>query len=214
MPKRSLMRKKSLRKSRGYRNYKCAKNLALEAWKGVKMLKGLVNVENKMFTVAVSQSVANTGVVLPLAAIPAGDDVDTRNGNSILGKYWSWRFRCAMNASASHTTVRLMCFVDKANQGVDPSPSDVLEALNVSAPMNVDNTDRFTILYDKQFTLNITANQEISGHAFRKLNFHLKYTGVTNADYSINQIYMLLISDEPTNLPGVDGYSRIGFYDN
>lgn len=208
------MKKRGFKKRRYRRRGMTTNQMINYAVKGVRLLKGLVNVENHMYTQSVNTTISNAGSISSLGAIAAGNDTDNRQGNSILAKYWSWRFRLDMSASATKTTTRILVFVDKAGQGVVPAVSDVLVAANPSSPLNVDNTDRFVILYDKQYALSITGNQTVSSHSYRKLNFHMKFSGTAGANYDINQIFILLISNEPTNFPIIDGYSRIGFYDN
>lgn len=214
MPKRRVTRKRG-----GYRRFKkrymSYSRMAYTAYKGVRMLKGLVNVEKKLFTNSgFSGNPSNTGYITVLNTINAGDDVAERNGNSILAKYMTGKIYITQNSSATNTVVRCIIFQDLANQSSTPSVASVLEAVNPASPMNVDNVDRYWILYDRMITLSTGGKTMVPLNIFRRLNFHCKYDGTGGTDYEINAICMLLISNEPTNTPTVTGYWRLAYYDN
>lgn len=208
-------RRKNNRYNRFKRKYMSYSKMAYQAYRGYKLIKGLVNVEKKLFTNnAFSATPDNTGVVTVLNTITAGDDANQRNGNSILAKYMTTRFYVTQNASATNTVLRCIIVQDLQNQGATPAVTDILQAAAATSPMNNDNVERFWILYDKMITLSTGGNTMIPITNYKALNFHCKYTGTASTTFSMNAICMLLISNEVTNTPAVTGYWRLAFYDN
>lgn len=189
-------------------------NMAYTAYRGVRLLKGLVNVEKKLYTVPLTSIPTNTGVVQVLSAMAAGDDVNNRNGNSILAKYVLYSGTATMPNGEYTQTVRFMILQDLKNEGSLPAVTDILETSNVNAPLNADSVDRFWILADKKFTLNSGGGESKPINVFRRLNFHIKYDGTSAADYDTNSIILLTISDATSAPPTITGYSRLAFYDN
>lgn len=200
------------------------KLLAYKAYKGMRFIKGLVNVENKKFDVAaVGQAVDYAGAAIArLSTVQAGDDVGNRNGNSILAKHLLFRYTLHGNTTADSTIVRCIIFADTQFNGTNPTAALVLEsgqlstANAVNAPLNVDSAGRFMILRDKVHVINNQLdNYSVIGHynAWIPLNFHIKFTDVTTGGWT-NQIFVLFISDQQTNTPSVDYSSRLSFYDN
>lgn len=198
-------------------------DIATQAYKGVKYLRGLVNVENKKFDVAATgQAVDYAGTVIRLSTVQAGDDVGNRNGNSILAKKLLFRMTLHGNTTADSTVFRCIIFYDTQFNGTNPTPGLVLEsgqlstANSVNAPLNVDSAGRFTILRDKVYVL----NNQLDAYSVVKhlkywipLNFHIKFTDTTTGGWT-NQLFVLFISDQQTNTPAVDYSSRLNFYDN
>lgn len=188
--------------------------MAYVAYRGVKTLRGLVNVEKKYIDDNIGQTIPNTGIVDLISAVAAGDDVTNRNGNSILAKYLVLKGFVRMSASATATNVRVMIVRDLNNQGSNPTVADILDGATDVSLLNKDNTSRFWILYDKMFSLSNNGTQQVSLDIYRRLNFHLKYSSTVSTAVLSNAIYLVAIADEPTNVPQIQGVSRIAFYDN
>jgi len=189
-------------------------NMAYTAYRGVRMLKGLVNVEKKLYTKSIVSTPTIAGTVQVLTDMAAGDDVNNRNGNSILAKYILYSGTATMPESEYTQTVRFIILQDLKNEGSLPSPSDILETVNVNSPMNADAVDRFWIIADKKFTLNSGGGESKPINIFRRLNFHIKYDGVLAADYDTNTLLLLTVSTGTSAPPTITGYSRLAFYDN
>jgi len=184
------------------------------ALRGVKFIKGIVNAEKKKFTQSISQTPNNTGTVVNLCNIAAGDDASQRDGNSILLKYIDYKLTATINASATSTTIRQLIFIDKSNQNSNPSVTDVLENASQVGQLNVDNVARFWILSDKMYTVTITGDQSCNDHIYIPCDFHVKYNGTASGNTLTNTVYLLLISNEATNTPTITGYTRLAWYDN
>lgn len=214
MPGKSKGRKMSRGRKKFYKKYKSYRNMAYTAFKGVKFLKGLVNVENHLYTKQINHTPSVTLGVTVLNDIPQGLDTDERSGNSILPKYFSGRAFCVQNPTAASTIVRITIIQDLHNQGVAPTDSEIFQNADVNSPLNVDNTDRFWILYDRTITLSQNGQTVKTLKWFKRLNFHMKYYGPVNTDYDQNACFILTRSNEATNTPVVDITNRLSFYDN
>lgn len=179
-----------------------------------KYLKGLINVEKHYFDTNASGPVDNSGSISLLSGIGQGDDVNQRQGNSVLAKTLLFRTFCNLNTSAESTQLRFIIIKDLENQGSTPSVSDVIgPSPSVITPLNVDHTSRYQVLRDKVLTLKKDMNS-YNMKQFITVNDHLKFTGSGTTDVYKNAIYLILISDQATNTPSVTWNSRVGYYDN
>lgn len=178
------------------------------------MLKGIVNAERKMFTQNTSQSITGAGTVNSIMDIAAGDDVNNRNGNSILSKSLNVKLAAYFPNTTGLTGAFLRHIIvkDTMNLGVLPTVGVILEANNYLAPINVDATSRFQVLVDDLICLDTSAGFTQTRAYYRKLDFHTKYFGTSTSTQYRNNLYQLLITNNPTMT--VDSYTRVGFYDN
>lgn len=224
MPKRkytsSFSRPKyKISKRRSYKpkmptRYKVA-DMAYQALQGVNYIKGLVNSEKHMLdTTGTGVSITQAGTVTALSAIPQGDTIDSRNGNSVLAKTLFGRIELLFNTSATATFIRFVVIVD--NQQVSDSPpaiTDVLEAANTRAPLNKNTKGRYSVLLDKTYQLE--NNTKLIADKFNiPLDFHIKFNGTTGADIQKNGIYHFILSNEPTDQPLYSYYWRLSYHDN
>lgn len=193
-----------------------AVELAGKAWSGVKMLKGLVNVEKHYFDTTDSGSLSNAGSVTLLSGIAQGDDVNSRNGNSVLAKTLLMRYHYERAASntALVNYVRMMIIKDLENTGSAPTVTDVLASADVNSPLNVDHTSRYQVIRDKLYAFSTNGTEGKIGKEFIKINDHLKFTGSAGSNVYKNALYCLLITDQSANPPGYAWQARLGYYDN
>lgn len=186
------------------------------AARGVNFLKGIINSELKRFSLTNSVNVDTTGAIVHMTAIAQGDDVDGRDGNSILAKYTTHHLQMSMNPSATGTIIRIMLFIDtESTAGTPPTLAQLLQtASSTISPINSDYTQRFTVLFDDVYDLSINGDRVINHKHYNPLNFHIKYTGTAGANYDKNQLFLFYVSNEATNTPILNYYSRTAFYDN
>lgn len=180
----------------------------------VRLLKGIVNAENHMFTNSIGAGPTNTGTIALQSGIAAGNDNDQRQGNSILAKYFVMRYRISLDSGGTSANVRIIIFADNSSQNTTPTVAQVLQSVSDVAPINNDNSDRFVIIYDNMHSLSINGDREISSYVYRKLNFHIKFQGTAGTDFDKNSLFLLAISDQAALPPTLVGFLRIGFYDN
>lgn len=193
---------------------------AYKAYKMAMWLKRLVNVEIKKLDgdIYSGASVTNTGSVTQLTAVAQGDTDLTRNGNSIKPLSLLMKGEIQMSTSASNSVVRVMVFKD-TQQVADTSPSvgDVLDGSFTNlylAPLNNETVGRFKVIYDKLFRLNIQGKSSAIINVYKKLYGHVRFNGSASTDIQKGGIYLLVVGDEPTNIPSITLQTRICYSDN
>lgn len=186
------------------------------AVKGVNLMKGIINSEIHKHDVSAAGNPSTSAGITLLTGTNQGDDVNNRQGNSSLAKYLTFNHSVTMNTSATATQVRLILFVDGDNDGQTPTAAELLtDPTNLMSSINADYSSRFTILYDKHYFLSINGDRIDGDKFYKPLNFHIKYTGATGStDFGRNNIWLYQVSNEVTNVPRVDYFSRYAFYDN
>lgn len=203
-----------------YRKKYSAMEIASKALSMAKYMKGMINCEKKYHDTSGAPTPSDSGQIALVSGIPAGDDNTNRSGNSVLVRSLYVKFRCSVNTTntENNQNIRLILFIDKQQNGAAPTVSNILQTFggtnSIVSPLNLDMAPRFKVLYDKVFNLSKLDNTGNAGSVFKKLYFHAKYTGTGGSDVFTNQIYHLLISDQPTNQPAITIYTRMGFYDN
>lgn len=180
--------------------------------RSVQYLKKAINVERKYYDYSVAQSINSTGSMLLLNTVGQGDSVVLRDGNSIKCVSMHMQFYVAINASATHTLVRLMLIRDKQS-GLSPGITDVLANSNVNSFRNLVNGKRFQVLYDRRLQLDKDEKDSFLITYNKKCQQHFVYDG-TSSTPNTNRIYLLLLSSEATNTPTIGGYFRMRFVDN
>lgn len=194
--------------------------MAYAAYKGVKYLKSIVNVEFKKHDSQATNTPSTSGVISSLAAIAQGDTDQTRSGNSILAKSLYLQYTIKQHASASETFCRLVVFMDKQQiSDTAPSIGDILDSTFSSqywlAPLNNEfGVGRFKVLADRRFAFSGNGKEAHIGKLYLKLKNHIRYNGSTVSDIQKNGIYLLWVSSEATNTPSVEHVARLTFTDN
>lgn len=120
--------------------------------------------------------------------------------------------------------VRIMMICDKQSNAAAPTVAGILQAVAAISPINMDNRDRFMVLYDYQTTIDqLGARAGTAVKKFRRLNIVTSYNAGaagTVADIATNAIYLLYIYTQigtgaaPTVTPALDFYGRIRFDDS
>lgn len=153
-----------------------------------------------------------SGTCYPLSDIGTGSALDQRAGRQITPKYVSVKYYATLDGSAAHSVLTIIVFSD-SETGSPATPSQVLEVTGqTNAPismLNMHNSPRFTV--HRRVQVNIVAETNDSGNNVggatgefyvpltRMKNIH--YTGVNATDYGMNNLFMLVISNEQTNAP-------------
>jgi len=229
-------RGKKGRKEKGWRDVTAgdALNYGKKAWQLAKHLATLINVEDKKFDVDGSggATITTTASVINLSNIAQGNDYNNRSGDSILGQGIEFRAWIRSNAAVSMNMCRILLLADRENHGVDPVIGDVLQAGTnpFLQPMLATAGNRFEILYDELVNLHSPSPGLASAGTstdyvkdvlllptlIRKWNKHIKYTSTTGADASNweNALFLMAISDQAANGPGLFYTFRLHFTDN
>ncbi len=215
MPYKRRFRRRRRRKAWYDRKYS-AGQLASKAWSGVKYLKKIVNVEKKIHDTSIAEAVSSTGAIHSLHDVAQGDTINTRDGNSLKGLYLGFRMGCTQNLTATQSLIRVMVVADKQQIGdAEPSVGNILQSAVVTSYLNEDTLGRFSVLYDKVFTM-AENSDSLQKYAEWNHNFEhrIRYNGAAATDIQKNGLFMLLLSDEATNTPTVAITVRLRFVDN
>ncbi len=188
-----------------------------QLYRDVKHLKKIVNVEYKTIDATIDQAVSSAGNVIPLTLCAAGDDFNTRDGRRIKVLSISLRLHMLIHASATDTILRMILFRTKNNQAAVPATTDVLQTVSeTSFPEAATHQNSFVILNDRMIALT-SVNDTIKTYRLSKqLTSHVDYSGTaaTEANMGRGGLYLLLITNEATNAPQVEGSTRVKFVDN
>lgn len=184
--------------------------------------KKTIDVDPTNFTVTSTASSA----LLNGTAI--GTDFTDRIGRKIIMKSLYIRFFLQPQDSVTQDNqTRILIVYDRQSNGAAPIITDVLKSSSPMAQVNLNNRDRFQILWDKCWFMgasNNTATQAVSpspngfcGKKFKRLNHEVLYGGTTSAIASIQtgSIYIFALSDRAATDGALFSYStRIRFADS
>jgi hypothetical protein len=153
MPYRKRYSRRRRYRRRGRSRHCAPKKSGWFSWGGtmklirdVAYLKSLVNTEFKQVNTSRSFAQDNSGTVTLLNALIQGDDYDNRGGRMVRFKSLEMRYIMTQHASATNTQVRNILFIDKTPSGSTPQILDLITAVSLTAPRNLDNRKRFVIL--------------------------------------------------------------------
>ncbi len=215
------MKKKSKGPKRLGASLDDAYDIASRAYSTAMRLATYFNVEQKLFdNSGAGVAVGNTSGSVFLTDITQGVAYNQRTGNSVKAIKHLMSFRVRVNNSASATTVRLIVVRGRETETSVPTTADVLETgsanLALISPYEHTRPDRFTILFDRTFAVVVGGENATTVIETQLKVSHLLYQNGTGgiANAAEGQIFLLYISDEATNTPSLDWYSRVVFVDN
>lgn len=180
-------------------------------------IRSMINVEAHKHDIVQTLTPTNAGTVQSLVLIAQGDDEGYRTGNSILLSSLFHRCAYQLHASATQSFVREIIFMDKQQiSDTNVSVTDILQTASYLSPLNKGLVGRYKIIKDTTFALSSSTQTRVSKKfvSFKGKQEHVRYNGTLSTDVQRNGLYILHISNEPTNTPAVSVYNRITFYDN
>lgn len=190
-------------------------DVARKAYAGYKYLRGMINSEKFHITTNVAGNVTTTTSVNHLTAVAQGDADPGRSGNSILVRGLSYNYTFTISPSAVASQCRVVVVQDKQQVGdTAPAWTDVFTAATPESLMNVNTLGRFSILYDKVHVLTQTGRQSLTLRGYMKMYSHCRYNGANSTDIQKNGVYLMLVSNEATNVPTIASNWRIFYHDN
>ncbi len=221
MPRRYSRKSYSSRPGYG----SCAKMVYGDAQKALtiaRSVKRLLNVEIKNHDVQqTAEAISNSVVITQLSNIPSGDTTNSRDGAQVKMVGLDMSFHLQQNASAiAATFIRLMVVLDKQTNQVIYGIDDLLEDVSVNdvitTPRNLDNKNRFLILYDRVFVLSKGGTNGAVVRKYIKKDVLLRYDASTPsiADMTQNSLSFVQLSSEGTNVPSITFFGRLRFIDN
>lgn len=170
---------------------------------------------------ATPQSIPLAGVVIPINSIEQGIDDNQRIGRSIATKSCYYQYVLNFGTGPVPNVIRHMLVWDRQPNGTAPAVNQVLNNLGLStpvtAPMNLDNKERFVVLADERTTLSPNGDQIRVCNGFRTINQKTTFDNdqIDNIP-ATGSLLVLFMSDEtvPTNQPNFYGTWRVRFIDN
>lgn len=210
---------------------KRARDQILQSRRNLAMSRGLYggvrSGELKTIDIDPAEYVADTtGTVTLLNGVATGTDFTDRIGRKIMMKsIYIQGFCYPVDTTTADTLARLIVVYDTQPNGAAPTIANVLKTANSISQTNLDNRDRFRIIYDKRFaipTINNTATQTYSYGAnkvvklYRKCNLETQFnnTGATITAITTGSLYMITIGNQTANAGGKFALStRIRFVD-
>lgn len=199
-------------------------SLAKRTAVGLNEIRKLINVEEKYHQRSEAVSPTQAGAVTYLTNIAQGDDINTREGNSLkVQRYLLSGYITRHADSAVVERVRVMVVRDLQNQGATITGADVIsDASTAYAPIahinyinSAKQTKRFSYIYDEVFCL----DEYHPNHTFNFVSNHDCHCYYRNTDSAVTAAangayFILLFVDTTSNLPSVNFSSRIEFTDN
>jgi len=154
-------------------------------------------------------------VLIPISYMAQGTDIQQRQGDKILAKSLTSRFRFYGSPNnLLTTTIRMILFMDTQNAGIVPSVNNVFPSVGTTSMMEDPtwiNRQRYKIMYDKYIRLEATAigtecNKTVVVR--KKINKPIYYLGTaaTAGSQGRNGLYWLIMSSSYTagNPPAYD----------
>lgn len=203
-------------------NKSSAYGLAKAAYSTTMFLKDVINTEYKDYTLdmganffddsgTVYDIIGNGGPLGP--GITQGVTSEQRTGDSIKLQRMVFRGLVAKNSSAQLTTIRVIIFRGKAENGISYAPIDLLETINVYSHKSDNRRYDTEFLYDEIFVLDNVKSQYVEFDWNMELNWHTHYQAGTSA-VADQGLYMFVLSTENTNTPNIRGMWRISYTDS
>lgn len=168
-----------------------------------------------------------TGTVTALNLIAVGDDNTTRDGRQVTIKSVNIKGRLGPETTAQASAkCRLLLVWDNAANGALAAVGDILTSASAQAFPLVNNQQRFTILYDRSWTLGgqdtttanatwIQAPVTFDVNAYKTLNAVTQYNGTAAAITSVQNGALLLVTVGDASAGGVFVLStRVRFQDD
>jgi len=178
-----------------------------------------VNYTAAIFTTAGAATLMN--------GIAAGTDFTDRIGRKVILKSLFFRFYIVPeDQSIADNPLRIMLVYDRQTNGAAPAVLDVLKEANPMSQLNLNNRDRFQVLWDKSIIvpfLSNTATQSVCGgqttfigKKFKRLNHEMIFggTAATVASIQTGSIYLITVGFSASPAGATIGYTnRIRFMD-
>lgn len=196
--------------------------------KQINIVKGIVNKklqeipEKKYYDTTVNSSIGFTPVFYNLTQISQGTTSYNRVGDDI--QLLSIYIRLKLSIYDTTNIFRVVLF-QWFDDGIDDAPAweKIFQYPSTTAPtvpnqlmspLAIDkNQNKFKILFDKYFKLDVDDQEEIM-ELFYKKNFNKKILYKSGSNFGLNHIYLMLVSDsEAVNHPTAAGYLRVRYTD-
>lgn len=172
-------------------------------------------VEKKFFDSTDTNDVTTAGNITPINLVRLGNDDNNRIGRKIVVTSIQVRARFGLEAAANASAVRCALIYDKQTNGALPALSDIYDtgsAASAEQSMhNLNNRDRFVVLYDEIFQLDQAQKITHSFKYYRKVQLETVYgaDGATIAEISTGALYWVTIGSFAAGATDVDQFTTI-----
>jgi len=165
-------------------------------------------------------AVTNTGTITSIISpIVKGTEQYQRVGDSITIKRIFLRGTLSGKQGAPETdpfynNVRILIIQDKQGNGVAPALADILmnPTYMINSPINMGNAWRFNVLMDKVIQVDYDDPQaKLTRYIKTNIPVHWAYN---DADPITNNVYFVVVSDQPDDYPMIGWYIRTRYTDN
>lgn len=168
----------------------------------------------------------NTGTLVLYNGVAQGSDFTNRIGRKVIVKsiHFKWALTPATVTDSIGDIVRCMLVWDMQNNSATPAVTDILTTADILSGVNLNNRDRFKVLYDKRVVMNpasYTANVITGGNPvttyrekYIKCNYETIFsgTGATSGSIATGALYLMFI-DLNTTASTITHYARVRFSD-
>lgn len=168
---------------------------------------------------------SNSGTIIPLNQMAAGDTALLRDGNKILNKSVQLRLLYQNLDAAVNTYHRLIVVYDRQPNGANPTINGAtdgpLDSTDPSALRNVSTVSRFKVLLDRSFEINNTGSAQLMYKEvieFVKVPSDCQMTAFqdgTSGPPINGGLYLMLIGDQTLasgDTASVNGFTRVRFW--
>ncbi len=173
--------------------------------------------ELKTFDTATVTAPPAAGLITPLSQMAQGDTSITREGLQISPSHLLWKYDIQLHTTPRNSIARVIIFCDKQMAGTDPTVAQVLESADVQSWPEHDTRPRFKIYRDIVIPMDTSSKLTRFQKGIIKFGkgFKIWYSGTTGAEASSakNQLYVLTLSNEATNVPPFEFRGRLRFTD-
>jgi len=183
---------------------------------GFHLATRLFNVEQKMVdTTFAGTVITQTGSIQCVSLIAQGTDYNQREGLSIGANNLRISVSGVANATNKTNFLRMIVLVDLENHGAVITTGGLFESTGADiylSPYKHYDADRYKILMDEHIVL-IDQQVALNKRFAMPLDYDIQFnsTGATLADIYPGAIFVVLVSDQPTNGPTVAFDARLTF---
>lgn len=173
--------------------------------------------ELKVIDVATSTTASSTGFTTELVPCTTGTEISDKLANQVTIRRLQMKMSLVKNASSQFTRVRILIVRGKQENGTLKTLADILQTVDTYSPKNFDDRFDSIILFDQVYHMSSNFS---GGSVFgeppieidMKLNFVKSFVS-NSADTDNGGLYLMAVSNEATNVPTVQYYSRVSYYD-
>jgi len=177
------------------------------------------NIESKFLDLAPIPGTAIGNHLYPTAgfinvvnAVAEGDDNTQRSGRQVTNTSVLLRIPLVTTGVG---LARTMLVWDYQANGALPAVTDILQTANTVSPMNLNNRERFSIIFDEIWPMGLTTSDNYNHlvTCYKKFEVKSIYSGTTGVIASMTTGALLLLTIADVQTDATNGYVRVRFND-